>query len=48
MGMHKSSFLIMTVMNLFFVALMAKVYQIIKNQAPVGYEDESGFHYGSQ
>jgi hypothetical protein len=46
--MHKSSFLIMTVLNLVFVALMAKVFQIIKNQVPVGYEDETGFHYGSK
>jgi len=38
----------MIALNLVFVALMAKVYQIVKSQAPVGYEDENGFHYGTR
>jgi hypothetical protein len=45
--MHKTSFLI-TMMNLVFVALLAKLALMVKNQIPVGYEDESGFHYGNK
>ena len=35
-------------MNLVFVALLAKLALMVKNQIPVGYEDESGFHYGNK
>lgn len=36
----------MTAMNLLFIGLVAKALDSIKNQAPLGYEDENGFHFG--
>ncbi len=33
-------------MNLFFVGLMAKLLDTLNRHAPVGFEDESGFHFG--
>jgi hypothetical protein len=45
--MHKSSILVMT-LNVVLAALMAKLAQMIKDQVPVGYQDENGFHYGAK
>ena len=36
----------MTAMNLLFIGLLAKVLDSVKEQAPLGYQDEGGFHYG--
>jgi hypothetical protein len=42
----KTSFLITAAINIFFVGLMAKLLESLKKHAPVGYQDESGFHLG--
>jgi hypothetical protein len=33
-------------MNIFFVGLIAKLLDSLNKHAPVGYQDESGFHLG--
>ena len=38
---------ILTAASTFMAAIMAKVRAAVEAQAPVGYEDEAGFHYGS-
>jgi hypothetical protein len=42
----KTSFLLTAAMNIFVVGLMAKLLDSLKKHAPVGYQDESGFHLG--
>jgi hypothetical protein len=43
---NKTSFLITAAMNIFFVGLMAKLLDSLNKHAPVGYQDEAGFHFG--
>ena len=43
---NKTSFLITAAMNIFFVGLIAKLLDSLNKHAPVGYQDESGFHLG--
>ena len=43
---NKTSFLLIAAANLVFVALMAKLMESLNRHAPVGYEDDSGFHFG--
>jgi hypothetical protein len=43
---NKTSFLMTAAMNLFFVGLMAKLLDSLNRHAPLGYQDESGFHFG--
>jgi len=45
---NKTSFLITAAMNIFFVGLMAKLLDNLNKHAPVGYQDESGFHLGAK
>jgi hypothetical protein len=42
----KTWFLMTAAMNLLLIGLIAKLLDSIKNRAPVGYQDESGFHFG--
>lgn len=32
--------------NFLFIAMMVKLLESFKDRVPVGYEDESGFHFG--
>jgi hypothetical protein len=43
---NKTSFLMTVAMNVFFLGLIAKMLDSLKRHAPVGYQDEAGFHYG--
>lgn len=43
---NKTSMLITAVLNLLLLGVMAKLWQRFNKRAPVGYQDESGFHYG--
>ena len=43
---NKTSFLITAAMNIFFVGLMAKLLDSLNKHAPLGYQDEAGFHFG--
>jgi hypothetical protein len=43
---NKASFLMTVAMNLFFVGLMAKLLDSLNRHAPVGFQDEAGFHFG--
>ena len=43
---NKTSLLMTAALNLFFFGLMAKLLESLNKHAPVGYEDESGFHFG--
>jgi len=42
----KTWFLIVAAINILFIGLAAKWLESIKNRVPVGYQDESGFHFG--
>jgi hypothetical protein len=44
--LHKTSFLITAALNIFLVGLMAKLVDSLNRHAPVGYQNESGFHFG--
>jgi hypothetical protein len=46
--LHKTSFLITAALNIFFVGLMAKLVDSLNRHAPVGYQNESGFHFGAR
>jgi hypothetical protein len=43
---YKTSFLVTAALNLFFVGLMARLLASLNQHAPVGYQDEAGFHFG--
>ncbi len=43
---HKTSFFMTAAMNIIFVGLIAKVLESLNRHAPVGYQDQSGFHFG--
>jgi len=45
---HKTSFLIAAALNLLFAGLMAKLLASLNKHAPVGYQDDSGFHFGAR
>jgi hypothetical protein len=42
----KTWFFLIAGLNLLFIGLTAKLLEKFKNQVPIGYEDETGFHYG--
>jgi hypothetical protein len=44
----KTWFMIITAANVLFIGMMVKLLDRITNQAPLGYEDESGFHFGNR
>ena len=43
---NKTGFLMTAALNIFFVSLIAKVLDSLNRHAPVGYQDEAGFHFG--
>ena len=34
--------------NLLLVGIITKLRAVIKNRVPLGYQDETGFHFGTQ
>jgi hypothetical protein len=46
-NINKVSFSLLAILSLLAAAIMAKVRSTIDEQAPVGYEDENGFHFGA-
>jgi len=46
--MHKTTWLHAFAFNLLLIGIMAKLRSIFESHAPLGYEDESGFHFGVQ
>ena len=46
--MNKTWFFVLAALNLVFIGFLAKILDGIKSHAPVGYQDETGFHYGSR
>jgi hypothetical protein len=44
--MHKTTWLHAFALNLLFIGIVAKLRSIFESHVPVGYQDESGFHYG--
>ena len=46
-SINKESLSLLALMTLVFAAIMAKVRATVAAQAPEGYEDENGFHFGS-
>ncbi len=46
-SINKVSFSFLAILALVAAAVMAKVRSTVNEQAPVGYEDENGFHFGS-
>jgi hypothetical protein len=45
-NINKATFPFLAVATLIIAAIMAKVRATVESQAPEGYEDESGFHFG--
>jgi hypothetical protein len=45
--MHKS-WLQFVVVNLLLVGILARLRAAIENRIPLGYQDETGFHFGVQ
>jgi len=45
--MHKT-WLHAFALNLLFIEIMAKLRNFYEGQVPLGYQDETGFHYGVQ
>jgi len=43
--MHKT-WLQMIAVNLLLVGILAKLRATLNNRVPVGYQDETGFHFG--
>ncbi|HWD19443.1 MAG TPA: hypothetical protein VHB20_09190 [Verrucomicrobiae bacterium] len=46
-SINKESFSLLAIFTLIAAAVMAKLKATMDEQAPVGYEDENGFHYGA-
>jgi hypothetical protein len=46
-NINKATFSILAIATVIIAAIAAKVRATANAQAPVGYEDESGFHFGS-
>jgi len=46
-GMHKSWLHFMAV-NLLLVGILTRLRAAIENHIPLGYQDETGFHFGVQ
>jgi hypothetical protein len=44
----KTSLLMTAAMNIFFAGLVARLLVSLNKRAPVGYQDESGFHFGAR
>ena len=43
---NKTQFLITAAVNFLLVGLFARLLPSLNKRAPVGYQDESGFHFG--
>ncbi len=48
MSMNKTSSLYVVAVTLLFAGIMARIRTMIEKQAPVGYQDETGFHLGKE
>jgi len=46
--MQKSTIQSQSTLTVIFAALMAKLHSMLDAAAPVGYQDENGFHLGVQ
>jgi hypothetical protein len=46
-NINKASVSLLAMAALVIAAVAAKVRATVESQAPVGYEDETGFHFGS-
>jgi hypothetical protein len=46
-NINKASVSLLAMATLVIAALAAKVRSTVDSQAPLGYEDESGFHFGN-
>jgi hypothetical protein len=47
-SVNKESVSILAIAALVIAAVAAKVRATVEAQAPVGYEDEAGFHFGNR
>jgi hypothetical protein len=47
MGMTNRNSLYAVLVTMFFAAIIAKLRAAMEKHAPVGYQDENGFHFGS-
>jgi hypothetical protein len=46
-NINKASVSLLALAALVIAAIAAKVRATVESQAPVGYEDETGFHFGT-
>ena len=44
----KTSYMFLTAMYVVFIGCIVKLLDGIKKQVPVGYQNETGFHYGAE
>jgi len=47
-NMNKASFSLLAIAALVIAAIAAKIRATAEGQAPVGYEDATGFHFGTR
>jgi len=47
-SMNKTSSLYAVAVTLLMAGIVARIRAALENQAPVGYQDEGGFHFGAQ
>ena len=46
-NINKATFSILAIFTVVAAAIMHKIHSAIESQAPEGYEDENGFHFGN-
>jgi hypothetical protein len=46
-NLNKATFPLLALMSVVIAAIAAKIHATVNAQAPVGYEDENGFHFGA-
>jgi hypothetical protein len=46
-NVNKATVSLLAMASLVIAAIAAKIHATINAQAPVGYEDENGFHFGA-
>jgi len=43
---HKTMLILTAVINISLIALVSKLMSRLNKHAPMGYQDEAGFHFG--
>jgi hypothetical protein len=46
-NVNKATFSLLAMASLIIAAIAAKIHAVINAQAPMGYEDDNGFHFSN-